>query len=164
MSMLQAGGLDLLTDAARPADDHNPRGYFEHSRVLQLAQNADWLQDCGGQAVKILYRQLELVPADLQARVLVVERDLREVVASQQAMLPAQQDNWNWLDLFGREQARFRAWLAQQKWPVLPVAHARLLREPGLVAAELQDFLGRPLDLSAMAARVDPHLYRNRRC
>lgn len=164
MSMLQAGGMDLASDDGRPADEHNPRGYFEHSSVLQLAQKSDWLGQCGGQAIKILYRQLEFVPVALAARILVLERDLEEVVASQKLMLPAQQDGWDWLDLFRREQVRFRSWLASQKWPFLVVTHARLLQEPDLVAMEIRDFLERPLNLPAMVAQVDPGLYRNRRC
>ncbi len=33
MKMLQAGGLDLLTDEIRTPDEDNPKGYFELERV-----------------------------------------------------------------------------------------------------------------------------------
>ena len=33
MQMLRAGGIDLVTDEKRPADNHNPHGYFEFEKV-----------------------------------------------------------------------------------------------------------------------------------
>ena len=36
MQLLVAGGLPVLTDGARRADENNPRGYFEFARVLRL--------------------------------------------------------------------------------------------------------------------------------
>ncbi len=33
MQMLQAGGIELLTDGRRAPDENNPRGYFEHEAV-----------------------------------------------------------------------------------------------------------------------------------
>ncbi len=161
MSMLAAGGVPCLTDGERPADQHNPRGYFEHSRVLKLAEGNDWLREHGGQAVKILYRQLELLPPDLQARILLMERNLDEVVISQQRMLPSAELDWR--DLFGRELRRFKGWLARRPWPILLVRHERLLAQPVAVAAEIAQFLERPLDLEKMAAQVDQGLYRSRK-
>ena len=34
---LDAGGLDLVTDNVRTADEDNPKGYFEYERVKVLA-------------------------------------------------------------------------------------------------------------------------------
>ena len=45
MKMLQAGGLELLTDEIRTADEDNPRGYFELERVKQLKEEHDWLDE-----------------------------------------------------------------------------------------------------------------------
>src|ERR1700681_4510318 len=45
MNMLQDGGVPLLTDGIRRADDSNPRGYFEYEPVKGLDKNDDlsWL-------------------------------------------------------------------------------------------------------------------------
>ncbi|MBX3169580.1 MAG: sulfotransferase family protein [Candidatus Eremiobacteraeota bacterium] len=156
MSMLQAGGLELVSDGGRPADQHNPRGYFEAGTWSEA--------DSGGKAVKLLDRQLE--KADLQGpvRVLLLERDLTEVAASQQKMLGQPPDGRDWPELLSRELHRFKGWLAGRGWPVWRVEHRRLIHQPQEVARELQTFLGRPLDLKAMAGQVDPALYRNRQC
>lgn len=155
MSMLQAGGVELLTDELRPPDEHNPRGYFEHRAPVT------WQE---GKAVKLLNRQLEQVELDLPVRVLLLERNLTEVAASQQKMLGQADDGLNWPDLLNRELSRFKQWLAERSWPLKSVEHRRLLYEPQQVGLELQAFLGRSLDLESMAARVDLDLYRNRQC
>jgi hypothetical protein len=157
MSMLQAGGVELLSDGRRPPDEHNPRGYFEAGPEVQLHGEE-------GKAVKLLSRQLEKVDLDLPVRVLLLDRDLAEVAASQQKMLAQAADEWDWTDLLGRELGRFKLWLAARGWPLMVVEHRRLLLEPHQVGRELQKFLSRPLDLEAMAGQVDLDLYRNRRC
>ena len=163
MSMLQAGGVPLHVDDQRAPDQHNPHGYFEHSAVLRLSEDRSWLYQAGGQAVKILARQIELVPSDLPARVLLAERDLDEVVQSQQRMRP-DASGWDWRELLSKELQRLKGWLARQSWPILRVPHRQLMQDPATVAAQIQVFLQRSLDLEAMAAQVDPSLYRNRSC
>ena len=39
MKMLQAGGLPLVTDGERKADEDNPKGYFEYEPVMNLARD-----------------------------------------------------------------------------------------------------------------------------
>ncbi len=163
MSMLKAGGIPLLTDDRRAADEHNPPGYFEHSAVLRLNEGASWLYEAGGQAVKILSRQIEFVPSELPARVLLTERDINEVVRSQQRMRP-DTSALDWGDLLGKELHRLKGWLARQSWPILRVSHRQLVQDPTTAALQIQTFLQRPLDVEAMAAQVDPGLYRNRSC
>ena len=55
MRMLAEGGLPVLTDELRGADDDNPRGYFELEVVRQLkAGNFDWLNGENGKVVKLI--------------------------------------------------------------------------------------------------------------
>lgn len=166
MSMLEAGGLPLSVDGQRPADRHNPRGYFENSAVLKLSEDASWLQQCRGRAIKILCRQLVHVPAEVPVRALLAVRDLREMVASQQAMLGESSGppGLDWEDVFRRELERFRAWLRERGWPVLEVCHRDMVQQPARVAEQVADFLGLPLDREAMQAVVEPTLYRARQC
>jgi hypothetical protein len=163
MAALAAGGLSLLVDDRRPADEHNPRGYFEHARVKQLAEDASWLEQHRGQAVKIVYRLLYAMPPTLPARILFLRRDLREVVASQQAMLK-QEEAFDWVRLFESELARVEAWLrGQHQLQVLYLEHGELLSRPGPEMARIATFLNISLKVEAMIASVDPALYRQRR-
>ena len=160
MSALQAGGMELVCDGLRPADAHNPRGYFEDRRVRRLAEDSRWLLQEGGRAVKIIYRLLYHLPRQMPARVLLMQRPLDEVVASQQAMLASPDSSGlDWISLFESELRQLRGWLAeQQQITVLEVSFARLLADPGPTLAEVISFLQRPLQAEAMAAVVEPSL------
>ena len=89
MNMLQAGGLPLLTDGARPSDDSNPDGYFEFEPVKDLDKNGDlaWLRPARGKGVKVISWLVTWLPELYDYRVIFMQRDLDEVIASQNAML-----------------------------------------------------------------------------
>ena len=36
MRMLDAAGMEIMTDRVRTADEDNPRGYYEYERVKDL--------------------------------------------------------------------------------------------------------------------------------
>jgi hypothetical protein len=50
MKMLQAGGIEVLTDGVRQADESNPKGYFELEAVKELDKAGDtaWLKGARG--------------------------------------------------------------------------------------------------------------------
>ena len=89
MKMLEAGGLSVVTDGLRAADEDNPKGYYEDERVKDLHQAADkaWLRDARGKVVKIISFLLKSLPAENNYQVLFMHRNLREIVSSQNKML-----------------------------------------------------------------------------
>src|SRR5215813_2579369 len=88
MKMLAAGGLPVLVDAIRAADDDNPNGYFEFEPVKQLADGQnEWLTEAGGKVVKIISALLEYLPKSYHYKIIFMERELKEILASQQKML-----------------------------------------------------------------------------
>ena len=42
MKMLEAGGLDILTDNIRTADEDNPKGYYEFEKAKELDKDRSW--------------------------------------------------------------------------------------------------------------------------
>ena len=62
MQMLQGGGVDLLTDQERKADESNPKGYMEHEAVKRLARDAGWVKNAKNKAVKIIAHLLLYLP------------------------------------------------------------------------------------------------------
>jgi hypothetical protein len=56
MKMLSAGGMEIITDYGRTADDDNPEGYYEDDRVKRLADDDDksWLRSARGKAIKVV--------------------------------------------------------------------------------------------------------------
>ena len=64
MKMLHAGGLEVVTDGIRAADESNPKGYYELEAVKGLDKKVDtaWLKDARGKAVKIISFLLTWLP------------------------------------------------------------------------------------------------------
>lgn len=170
MQMLQAGGIELFTDAVREADSDNPRGYFEHEYVKALNRAGDpsWLRDARGKAVKVISFLLEALPPAYQYRVLFLSRDLDEVLASQNRMLermgePPEVDVSRWKNRFRNHLRGVDRLLADAgHFERLDVVYREVLSRPEEQALRIRSFLGRPLHVDRMAAAVDVTLYRNR--
>ena len=169
MQMLQAGGLPVLSDGLRPADDSNPHGYFEFDPVKRLRSDNTWLPQARGHAVKIIHlllRELRL-DAALQYRIVFMQRPIDEVLASQRAMLQregkAGADPAVLKKAFESQLAQLDTWLAAQaNLAVTRVSYHQVTREPQAVAVALNTFLGLALDTAAMVRAVDPALHRQR--
>jgi hypothetical protein len=171
MRMLGAGGLPLLVDDRRAADASNPLGYFEYEPVKTLDRDGGrgWLPSARGRGVKIVSWLLTHLPEAYDYQVVFMERALEEVIASQDAMLDARGEPR------GADQARTRAvyvehlaqverFLARRRcFEVLRLDHGRVVTDPGGESRRLQAFLGRHLDVAAMAAAVDRSLHRQTR-
>lgn len=166
MRMLAAGGMELLTDGRRTADEDNPVGYFEYEPVKALPDDASWVQNAEGRAVKVISALLPALPATHRYRVVFMERDLREIQTSQRRMIARRgvpPDDTDLEAVFRKHLAMVRTWLdAQPGFQVLYVSYAATVEGPKEVADEVATFLGLRLDRDAMAASVDPSLYRNR--
>jgi len=169
MQMLQAGGLPVLTDGVRGADENNRRGYLEFEPVKRLRERNDWLAQARGQAVKVIHLLLRhlALQGELRYRIVFMRRPLDEVLASQRAMLardgrPAG-DPAVLRRAFEKQLAELDTWLASQaRISVLPAEYHAVLKNPAEEAGRVQAFLGLPLDVDAMARCVDPILHRER--
>ncbi len=56
MQMLGAGGMTLLTDFERKADEDNPRGYCEWEPAKLLPKQPGRIDEAEGKAVKVIRR------------------------------------------------------------------------------------------------------------
>jgi hypothetical protein len=170
MRMLEAGGIPALTGGSRPPDPHNPHGYFEDARTRKLAQDASWLEEARGKAVKIIYRLLPHLPPHLAYRILFMDRDLDEVFDSQQDMLrsaehpAANQNRESMIRALAADLKNVGRWLnGQPNIRQLGVPYAELIAHPHPWTNRIAHFLDGELDLGAMIASVDPTLYRHRK-
>ncbi len=170
MRMIDAGGIPALTDNIRAADDDNPRGYYEFEPVKKTKEDPSWLHNAGGKVVKMVYRLLYDLPPDRTYRVVFMQRDLREVIASQDVMLQrrgrdgGEISEEKLLDLFRQQLADFDRWIADQpNFSIVHVNYNDVLNDPKPAVETVNNFLGGQLDTTAMAATVEPQLYRQRR-
>ena len=146
MQMLEQGGVQLLTDSKRRADRHNPKGYFEFERVKSLGkENGDWLQDCKGMAVKVIAQLLEHLPATLSYRIILMERSLDEVLASQGHMLPNNRPTdpkqTNLAKIFNAQLDKIQHGISRQpNMELLRVSHGHTIRHPEQTADAICKF------------------------
>ncbi|MFM7058032.1 MAG: alkaline phosphatase family protein [Planctomycetota bacterium] len=171
MQVLKAGGVSVVADEFRPADESNLAGYHEDQRVTRLHLDNSWIPSIKGRAVKIvapLVRYLPLVP-DLSYGVILMLRDIPEILRSQQDMLTrlghapdslaAEQIAAAW-----REQLKtLRRLLAARNIPVLPLEYRLCLLDPHGTAEAVRRFINAPLDTLAMAQVIQPALARQTR-
>jgi len=169
MRMLTEGGLAVLTDERRRGDDDNPNGYFELEEVKQLREgNAAWLKQANGKVVKVISSLLEYLPDQYHYKIIFMERDFHETLASQKKMLDHRGQESRLSDTEMEQQfqthlAAMKPWLIRQpNMEVLYVNYNALMAGPEPFCDRITDFLGLPLDRSQMLAVPDKQLYRNR--
>jgi hypothetical protein len=169
MQMLEGGGVAVLTDGIRTADADNPRGYFEFERVKKLKEDRSWLPEARGKVVKVVSQLLYHLPSSERYRIVFLERDLEEVLRSQEKMLERRGRGAS-----PREEMRraftlhlegLHDWLARQgNMPVLRVGFSDLVEQPRREAERVREFLGGVVvEVEGMVKLVDPTLYRNRK-
>jgi LPS sulfotransferase NodH len=168
MQMLDRGGIEIVTDHVRTADADNPRGYYEFEPVKAIERDASWLPAARGKAVKMVSFLLYHLPPTERYRFILMERNLDEVLASQEKMLQrlgrnaaASRDEMK--RSFELHLAGLNRWLARQSHAaVLRISYHELMATPQAQALRLCDFLDRQVNADRMLAAIDPQLYRNR--
>jgi hypothetical protein len=168
MQMLDEGGVEVVTDHVRTADTDNPRGYYELERVKKVKQDASWLPQARGKAFKMVSQLLYDLPPSEQYRIIFMERDLDEMLLSQEKMLQrlgrsaAPREEMKRSYVLHLE--RLHGWLPRQRhMALLRVNYNGLLGRPEESAGRVSAFLGGKADAGRMVVAVDPSLYRNRK-
>ena len=172
MSALKAGGMPLLVDGMRQPDANNPKGYFEYERVKKLANgDAQWLGSATGKAVKIISGLLEYLPEDFNYRIIFMERDLEEILASQRRMLSrlnkthdAQEDDEEIRHSFQSHLAAIKSWLADKpRIETCFISYNDVLESPVKIFNNIAEFLEHRVDPAAMVDVIDLALYREQK-
>jgi hypothetical protein len=190
MQMLEAGGLPILRDTGRKPDSANPKGYYELASVKATARDPSWVANAPGHAVKVIHALVRELPRDRTYRVILMVRDLREVIASQARMLaarghsPADLPEVRLAQILAAQLDETRQILDKEAcFAWMEVQHHELIQDSRRIASEVSRFLGLsrqpkspngtrtnsrtdavPLEpVEAMCAIVDEDLYRVRR-
>lgn len=170
MKMLEAGGLSVVTDAIREADEDNPKGYYELEQVKDLDKPGDksWMRAHRGKVVKVISALLPDLPDDNAYRIIFMRRDYGEIIASQNKMLDRRGEQRGAED--EKMIATYEAHLKKIRFLIdgedhyrsLDVGYRDALERPREAAEQIARFLGRRLDIEKMVSVVDRSLYRNR--
>ncbi|MBM4074922.1 MAG: sulfotransferase [Planctomycetes bacterium] len=167
MQMLDKGGIEIVTDQLRTADPDNPKGYYEFEPAKSLKEDSSWLPSARGKAIKLVSMLLYDLPASERYRVLFMERDLEEVIHSQEKMLerlgrtavPSSQ----MVQSYRLHLDKLNRWMEQQtSMSVLRIGYRDLVTNSSPWIQKINNFIGGTLNVEAMANAIDPNLYRNR--
>ena len=172
MKMLEAGGMTAMSDGIREADVDNPKGYYELEAVKKTKEDPSWLEDAHGKVVKMVYSLLYDLTDGHEYRVVFMRRNIDEILASQKKMLDrlgagsgGGVSEAEMKALFDKQIRACKEFLSEDsRFQFIEVLYNDLLEDPEPTLAEVDRFLGRSLDVSAMTTVVDQKLYRNRHC
>lgn len=149
--MLVAGGIEALADKESLGDHgpHHPTGTYELWDVGKhlMEEPPEWTAGC---AVKLVAQYMDWLPLNRPLKVIFMLRDPSEIVAS----LLAQRVIWEDDPVSAVRRARHI--LEINSVPTLDIHYKEMIKYPRATAVQVADFLERDLDVSAMAAVVDP--------
>ena len=169
MKMLDAGGMEILSDELRKADEDNPKGYYEFEKVKELGKDASWMGQAEGKAVKIISALLEHLPGEFSYRIIFMRRKMEEILKSQNQMLirrgePADDIGDEEMEkLFKDHLQKVEEWLENQSnMKVKYIHYNEILNDPALYCEDITQFLGNTLNAEVMSNVVDKSLHRQR--
>ena len=171
MKMLEVGGLSPLTDKIRQPDEDNPKGYYEFERVKKLREgDTAWIPSARGRVVKVISALLLNLPLNEQYRVVFMQRELSEVLASQRQMLIRRGEDSNKVSdeeltrLFLKHIQQVSDWLEKQpNIHYLFVNYNQLMSDPNPVIQQIDAFFAGRVNIQKMGEVIDQSLYRQRK-
>ncbi len=163
MQMLDNGGVDVVTDNIRTADTDNPRGYYEFEQVKKIKEDVSWLPATRGKAFKMVSQLLYELPSSQRYRIIFMERDMDEMLLSQEKMLARlNQPSAPRAAIkraFIAHLRRLREWVSgQPNIEALYVCYNDLVERPEGLAERVSAFLEGKANAASMARTVDPSL------
>jgi len=168
MQILEKGGIGPLTDNERVADNSNPHGYYEYEAVKNMANDISWMKNAEGKAVKIIAQLLPYLPNKHRYKIILMDREISEVLISQQIMLGKTREQaiknypFKMAQIFFEQIEKVHKWVElQPNVELLVIKYHEAIENPEDTANKVAKFLDRDMDLQNMLKAIDKKLYRN---
>jgi tetratricopeptide (TPR) repeat protein len=165
MQMLHKGGIEVLTDHNRKPDESNPKGYFEYNPVMSIHKDNSWLELAQNKSVKVVAPLLKFLSPKYRYKVIFMNRDLAEIIKSQQKMIGKNTDilPLKLFEAYQKQLKQVEIW--KNKEPsveIIYLDYKDVLNQTEAVIGKVSSFIGLDLNASEMAACIDRTLYRNK--
>lgn len=171
MQILQAGGIPVMTDALRSADEDNPEGYWEWEEIKKLPKNPGILAQASGKALKVISALLPALPFQHRYQVIYMTRPVTQVVDSQWAMLARHGKTptvakAQMAAALEQHSLQIRKTLSSSpRVELLEINYPDLVADPRPSVDALARFLGpRFTPSSEVFSRIQPRLHRQKTC
>ena len=169
MQMLQAAGMELMTDGKRQADEDNTEGYHEWEEVKALRKNPRIIEQADGKVIKVISALLPQLPPRHQYRIIFMLRPVSEVVDSQWKMIARsgnkpRSEKQHLIDTQETHVSQTLAQLRQRKdVELIEIDYPQMVADPESQLSALTDFLGQTVsNPEKLAEPIRPDLHRNR--
>jgi hypothetical protein len=169
MQILQSMGIAIFTDNKRLPDQSNPNGYFEHELVKTIENDTSWLKYVQGKAIKIVSPLLIYLPQDYEYKIIFMNRDLNEILFSQNKMLSLnnvqnQDIKTNTLkEILKKDLNRAKTWInANAKVKCLYQEYSKIVNDFENEIPKIEKFLNVKADIEKVKLNIDKRLYRSR--
>ncbi len=164
MQMLSRGGLPVAFDESRPADEHNPKGYFELAGGKIINQLMDGTFDMAahtGRVVKVTAYGLKFLPQG-KYKIIYMRRNIDEILNSMQKMdgeIDKEKDG----PLFARlDKFSLKLMDSNKDIEYITINYRDIIDNPRTEIEKVGNFFNEQFDFDSALEAVDSKLYRNR--
>lgn len=169
MQILHSMGIDIFTDNIRLPDESNPKGYFEHELVKTIEKDNSWVKEVKGKAIKIVSPLLIYLPLNYVYRIIFMNRNLNEIMRSQEKMM-----SFNNMDItkiepeileqiFVNDLNQAWIWIKEKSHSkFLEISYSELFENSKSEIEKVRDFLNINTGLETIIKVIDKNLYRTK--
>ena len=168
MQILRAGGIPISHDNTRPADDSNPKGYYELAGgkiINKLMDGSFPIKDHKGKFIKVTSFGLKYLPPG-KYKIIYSERDIEEILDSMEKMIGEKDPNREDTKIsFIKLNNMIKEYVQDREdMDILFISYNSILSDSKENIYKIMKFLNVPENLlDKMIGTVDKNLYRQRR-
>lgn len=164
MQILNKSSLPLLIDGVRKKDINNPKGYFELEVVKKIVKDNSFLLEAQGKAVKIVCPLPMYLDLNLKYRVIVMRRNMEEILSSQEKMLNKDQSGVkiSFSKIYSNHLDKMYAFFDKNKIEYIDVWYPDLIANSDNILDGVVKFCKLENNLKELKSVISPDLYRNK--
>lgn len=170
MQLLNIIGIPIFTDNKRHPDQSNPKGYFEHELVKNIEKDSTWMDKTKGKVIKIVIPLLFFLPKNYSYKVIVMKRNINEIIKSQNKMLIKENSNINPIEpdrlhqIFENQLKQTISWLNKKSnVKSINISYANMINELAVELKKVNSFLNINISKSQANSVIEKNLYRSRK-
>ena len=164
MQILNKSSIPLLIDGVRKKDVNNPKGYFELEAVKKIVKDNSFLKEAKGKAVKVVCPLPIYLDLSYKYRVIVMRRDMEEILASQGKMLNKDQSKSKsaFSKIYSNHLDKMYAFFIKNNIEYFDVWYSDLIENSDEVLDGVIKFCMLDDNLKELKNVISPDLYRNK--
>jgi len=164
MQVFNESNIPVLTDGVREKDENNTEGYYELDDVKRIVKDNSFLQNAQGMVLKIVCPLPLFLDLNFNYRVIVMRRNMNEILTSQEKMLNKNQQGQrlNLSKIYESHLSKMYSFFEQNKIEYIDVFYSELVDNPESVINGVIGFCELTSEIEELKSVVNPSLYRNR--